>query len=63
MKVSTTRFDAADYLDSEERQIAYVKVALESGDAGFVHDACGIVARARGMRAAAKKTNLEREKP
>lgn len=63
MKASTTRFDAADYLDTEERQIAYVKSALESGDAGFVHDACGIVARARGVCAAAKKSNVEREKP
>lgn len=61
MKASTTRFDAADYFDSEERQIAYVKVALESGDAGFLHDACGIVAR--GMRMAAKNANLKREKP
>jgi DNA-binding phage protein len=29
----TTRFDAADYLDTEERQVAYITAALESGDA------------------------------
>jgi DNA-binding phage protein len=35
----TTRFDAADYLDSEARQVAYIAAALESGEADFVSDA------------------------
>lgn len=51
----TTRFDAADYLDTEERQIAYVRGARESGDADFVRDALGLVARARGMSEIANK--------
>ena len=46
----TTRFDAADYLDSEERQAAYIAAALEAGDADFVRDALGVVARARNGR-------------
>ena len=41
----TTRFDAADYLDSEERRVAYVTAALESGDADFVRDALDLIAR------------------
>jgi probable addiction module antidote protein len=45
----TTRFDAADYLETEDRQVAYIAAALESGDADFVRDALGLVARARGM--------------
>ena len=57
----TVRFDAVDYLDSEERQVAYIAAALESGDADFVRDALGIVARARGMGAIAKKAGLNRE--
>lgn len=57
----TTRFDAADYLDSEARQVAYITAALESGDADFVRDALGIVARARGMGAIAKNAGLNRE--
>jgi probable addiction module antidote protein len=57
----TTRFDAADYLDSEERQRAYVAAALETGDADFVRDALGIVARARGMAEIAKTAGLNRE--
>jgi probable addiction module antidote protein len=57
----TTRFDAADHLDSEERQVAYIAAALESGDADFVRDALGLVARARGMGEIAKKARLNRE--
>ena len=57
----TTRFDAADYLDSEKRQLAYITAALETGDAEFVRDALGIVARARGMGEIAKSAGLNRE--
>ena len=52
---------AADYLDSEERQAAYIAAALETGDADFVRDALGIVARARGMAGVAKSAGLSRE--
>jgi probable addiction module antidote protein len=57
----TTRFDAADYLDSEERQAAYITAALETGDADFVRDALGMIARARGMGEIAKNAGLNRE--
>jgi probable addiction module antidote protein len=57
----TTRFDAADYLDSPERQVSYIAAALESGDADFVRDALGLVARARGMGDIAKRAGLNRE--
>ena len=61
LMAKTTRFDAADYLDTEERQVAYIAAALESGDADFVRDALGVVARARGMGEIAKKAGLNRE--
>jgi probable addiction module antidote protein len=61
MTRKTTRFDAAEYLGSEERQVAYVTVALETGDADFVRDVLGIVARARGMGEIAKSAGLNRE--
>ena len=57
----TTRFDAAEYLDSEERQVAHITTALETGDADFVRDALGVVARARGMGEVAKNAGLNRE--
>ena len=53
----TTRFDAADYLASEERQVAYIAAALETGDANFVRDALGIVTRARGITEIAKSAS------
>lgn len=57
----TTQFNAADYLDSEERQVAYITAALESGDADFIRDALGIIAKARGMGEIAKNAGLNRE--
>jgi probable addiction module antidote protein len=57
----TTRFDAADYLNTEELQVAYIAAALETGDPDFVRDALGIVARARGMGDIAKAAGLNRE--
>ena len=57
----TMQFDAADYLDTDDRQAAYITAALETGDAEFVRDALGIVARARGMAHIAKKADLNRE--
>ena len=56
-----TRFDAADYLKTKEQQVAYIAEALETGDADFVRDALGIVARARGMSELAKSSGLNRE--
>ena len=57
----TTRFDAAGYLDTDERQAAYITAALETGDADFVRDALGLVARARGISGIAKSADLNRE--
>jgi probable addiction module antidote protein len=59
--IKTTRFDAAAHLDTEGRQVAYIAAALETGDADFVRDALGLVARARGMGEIAKSAGLNRE--
>jgi len=59
--VETTRFDAAEYLDTPERQAAYITAALETGDLAFVRDALGLVARAQGMAGVAKMAKLNRE--
>jgi probable addiction module antidote protein len=59
--VKTTRFDVAEYLDTPERQAEYISAALETGDAAFVRDAVGIVARARGMADIARAAGLNRE--
>src|SRR5436190_24145719 len=59
--VKTTRFDVAEYLGTPERQAEYISAALETGDAAFVRDAVGIVARARGMGEIARVAGLNRE--
>ena len=59
--VATTRFDAAEYLDTAKRRAAYITVALESGDADTVRDALFIVARARGMARIARTAELDPE--
>jgi probable addiction module antidote protein len=59
--IKTTRFDASEYLDTPERQAEYISAALETGDAAFVRDSVGIVARARGMSEIARIAGLNRE--
>lgn len=59
--IGTTRFDAAEYLGTAERQAAYITAALETGDPAVVRDALGVVARARGMAEIAKTADLNRE--
>jgi probable addiction module antidote protein len=41
--------------------VAYIAATLETGDADFVRDALGLVARARGMGEIAKNAGLNRE--
>jgi probable addiction module antidote protein len=59
--VEMTRFDAAEYLGTPERQAAYITAALETGELDFVRDALRLVARAQGMAGVAKTAKLNRE--
>jgi probable addiction module antidote protein len=59
--LKTTRFDAADYLDTAEARAEYMTAALETGDVEFIRDALGVVAKARGMGEIAKSAGLNRE--
>jgi probable addiction module antidote protein len=61
MRIKTARFDAAKYLDTPERQAAYITAAFETADPAFMRDAIGLVARARGMSQIAKAAELNRE--
>lgn len=54
-------FDAAEYLDTPERQADYLALALESGDPDEVRDALSLIARARGMAEIASLAHLNRE--
>ena len=61
MRVKTHPFDPAAYLDSEEAIAAYMTEALDSNDPGFIADALGVIARARGMTQVARDAGLSRE--
>jgi DNA-binding phage protein len=47
-------FDAAEALDTPERQEAYLRLAMAEGDENEIRDAQNLVARARQMMEAAK---------
>lgn len=55
------RYDAADYLKSEEDMLAYLEAAMEDGDGAVIATALGNIARARGMMQLARDTGLTRE--
>ena len=61
MAIETTKWDAADYLDSPEMITAYIDAALEDGDPAVIAAALGDVARAKGMSKVAKKAGVTRE--
>ena len=61
MPQETTAFDPSEFLDDDAAIAGYLNDALETGDAGFIADALGVVARALGMKQIADKTGLSRE--
>ncbi|MBB4063041.1 addiction module antidote protein [Gellertiella hungarica] len=62
-KPETTRFDPAEYIVSEEGEIAYLKALFEDEefDADIFLAALGDIARARSMAKIAEATGLGRE--
>lgn len=61
MALETTRVDTASLFTSPEDQAALLTDALETGDAGYIAHALGIIARARGMAEVAKGAGVTRE--
>lgn len=59
MKLTT--FDVAEHLESPEAIASFLADAFETGDAGYISHALGLVARAKGMTAIAKEAGLSRE--
>lgn len=60
-KTKTRKWDAAEYLESDEDMVAYLEAALEEGDSAVVATALGAIARAKGMTEVARKAGLRRE--
>ena len=58
--VTFAKFDASDYLDSEEMIAEYLTAALEDSNPDVFLAALADVAKARGMSAIARETGLGR---
>lgn len=58
--MTTTKFDIADYLDSEEMIAEYLNTVLEDGEAADLIVAIGHIAKAIGMTKIAEKTGMSR---
>lgn len=59
-KMSTSKFDIADYLDSKEMIAEYLNTVLEDGDSKDIINAIGHVAKAIGMTKISEETGLSR---
>lgn len=53
--------DLADMLKTDEAMEVFLTDAFETGNAGHIASALGVVARAKGMTSIARKTGLARE--
>ena len=60
MTLETFPFDAAEYLTDTQSQTELLTDALETGDAAYIANALGIIARARGMTEVAKEAGITR---
>lgn len=56
-----SRFDAADYLKTEQDVAAYLQASAEDGDPSSIVTALGTVARAGNMSKLARDTGMTRE--
>jgi probable addiction module antidote protein len=59
--VKTEPFDAARYLTTAQSQEELLNDALATGEAGYVSQALGVIARARGMTEVAREAGVTRE--
>jgi len=60
VKMETTKFDIADYLDNNEMIAAYLNEVIENGEERELIAAIGNVAKAIGMTKIAEKSGLSR---
>ena len=61
MTLVTTPFDPATHLTDEESQAEFLADAFASGEAAYIANALGIVARAQGLAATARTAGVTRE--
>lgn len=54
-------WDAAEFLDTKEKVVAYLNLALEEGDDSLVRAALGDIARSKGMTQLSRETGITRD--
>jgi probable addiction module antidote protein len=59
--VKTIPFDAAPFFTSLEAQRDLLDDAVDSGNAAYIANALGVIAKARGMTAVAREAGVTRE--
>lgn len=59
--VKTAPFDAARYLTSREAQAELLNDAFATGEAAYIAQSLGVIARARGMTEVAREAAVTRE--
>lgn len=60
MKMNTSKFDIADYLDNNVMIVEYLNTVLEEGNDSDIIVAIGVVAKAIGMTKIAEETGFSR---
>ena len=62
-KTTTSRYDVAEHLRTQEEMAAYLEACFEeaNGNAAFIAKALGDIARAKGMSQVARDAGLSRE--
>jgi probable addiction module antidote protein len=60
-KITFSKYDAAEYINSKEAVITHLEVALEENDADFLLMAIGDITRSKGMTKIAKELKLSRK--
>ncbi len=61
MTIETSHFEPDKYFRSPAAQAHLIADAMASGDAGYIADALGILARRRGMSDLAQHTGVNRQ--
>jgi probable addiction module antidote protein len=58
--ITTSLWDAAEHLETDEDMVMYLEAALEDGNPALISAVIGDIARAKGMSQIAEKTGLGR---
>jgi len=59
-KITFSKYDPAEYINTKERVIAFLEVALEENDPDFLLETIGHIARSKGMAQIARELKLDR---